>query len=341
MHQINRLLVVDTGITNPYINLAVEEYLYEHWNPGDMILYLWQNESSVVLGQNQSVYSQCNLDVIRLYEINIVRRKSGGGAVYHDLGNLNYTFISQYYDEVCSDNLKIVCDALSALGINAVSSGRNDILADGKKISGNAFLRDDKKICHHGTLLIDCDLSLMYDALNVMPSKWKDKGIDSVRSRTVNISDINSNVTVGKVKKALSEMFVSVSDDAKVLFYRNLSDITENIDDIQKLSEVYSSDKWIFEKKIMETLWTSDKFSWGEAEIKICLKKNHISDMIIFSDMIEMNVIPKIIRHLLNKQFTYQAISEGCDSAKDECTFISEKKIISDIEKMLLSEMIK
>ena len=164
--------------TNPNINLATEEYLFTHCE--DDIFMLWQNEPTVVIGKNQNAFAELNMDYIKNNNIHVVRRITGGGAVYHDLGNVNYTFISGKKGSVGIDFeyfTKPIIHALPSLGISAELSGRNDILIDGKKISGNAQHTSGNRVLHHGTLLFDSDLSVLSDALKVDEEKIKAKAI--------------------------------------------------------------------------------------------------------------------------------------------------------------------
>lgn len=331
-----KLLIVDVGIIDPYINLAIEELLYNSYEENSLVLFLWQNNNSVVVGQNQSVYSQCNMDIIKANKINVVRRKSGGGAVYHDLGNLNYTFISNYHDSVISDNVNIIISSLNMLGINAVPTGRNDIMVSDKKISGNAFYRDDHKICHHGTILVDSDLSMMYDVLNVETDKWKDKGIDSARGRTINLKEINPDISVDKIKKCLYDI-LSVSYSV-IETYHSFFDLIKNVDDINKIAMLYSSKSWIFEKKFNESLELRRKYSWGSLQIKLIIDNNSISDCLMFSDALETEIIQSINNVLKGIQFCSLSIKNAFNILYATRMTEAEKSIASDIELLLISK---
>ena len=175
---------------DPYLNLAIEEYLFR--NTTDDIFMLWQNEPTVVIGKNQNVYAEINREYTKEHNIKIARRITGGGAVYHDLGNVNYTFISSRNKEGIDFKYFTapIIDALKAIGVNAELSGRNDITVNCKKISGNAQYSTDTRTLHHGTLLFDSDLSVLSSALNVDEEKIRSKAISSTRSRVINIKDL-------------------------------------------------------------------------------------------------------------------------------------------------------
>ena len=183
-----RLHYLETGSTDPAYNLAFEEYVLTHRMDGDYLI-LWQNDNTVVVGQNQNTAAEINRAFVEAHGVHVVRRTTGGGAVYHDLGNLNYSFITD--EEAGSLRLERftapVVDALASLGLQAEASGRNDILVEGRKVSGTAQRVYKTRILHHGTLLFDSDPDMVAGALNVDPEKFRSKGRKSVRSRIGNI----------------------------------------------------------------------------------------------------------------------------------------------------------
>ena len=176
--------------TDPAFNLACEEYLLYHTE--DEVLMLWQNASAIIVGKNQNTAAEINREFVTAHQIPVIRRLTGGGAVYHDLGNLNYTFIKRHSRDAFNDYRSFaapVIDLLAEFGITATLSGRNDILVNGKKISGNAQVAHGDSVLHHGTLLFSSDMTFLSQALNVHPLKVKSKGVASVRSRVANLSD--------------------------------------------------------------------------------------------------------------------------------------------------------
>lgn len=185
---------LETGSQSPYYNLAFEEYVLTHRTQGDYLL-LWQNENTIVVGQNQNTEAEINRPFVEAHHINVVRRSTGGGAVYHDLGNLNYSFITDVGDDGISIRrfTEPVVAALRSLGLNAEASGRNDILVEGRKVSGTAQRRHGGRILHHGTLLFDANPGMVAGALNVDPEKFRSKSTKSVRSRIGNIRDFLPN----------------------------------------------------------------------------------------------------------------------------------------------------
>ena len=186
---INRLSYFISSSTNPYLNLAVEEYLLETVKPNQLILYLWQNERTVVIGKNQNAWKECRFQELEADGGHLARRLSGGGAVFHDLGNLNFTFLMPSSDYDLSKQMSVILEAVRSLGIDAQKSGRNDVTVDGKKFSGNAFCQKGTNSYHHGTLMLRVDTQKVARYLNVSEKKLRSKGVSSVTSRVCNLCD--------------------------------------------------------------------------------------------------------------------------------------------------------
>lgn len=184
-----KLSYFDLTTTDPAFNLATEEYIFDSMPKNRMYLLLWQNDNAIIIGKHQNTLAQINTDFVNRKGIRVVRRLSGGGAVYHDMGNLNFTVIADAEGE--GINFERFCDmviaALDKAGIRAERNGRNDMVIDGKKFSGNAQYIKNGRVMHHGTLLFDSDMTVLSQALHVDPEKIQSKGIQSVRSRVTNI----------------------------------------------------------------------------------------------------------------------------------------------------------
>lgn len=221
--------------TDPYMNLAIEEYLFRYST--DDIFILWQNRPTVVIGKNQNAYIETNISFLTENNIMLARRITGGGAVYHDSGNLNYTFISKRQNgEINFEYFTSpVIEALRSLGLDAQLSGRNDILVNDRKISGNAQCNSGERVLHHGTLLFDSDLTVLSSVLNVDVEKIKAKALMSVRSRVTNIRSILKNdITVDEFIKEIEKFVLDkfnpeiisppVCDEVDELYRRNCSD---------------------------------------------------------------------------------------------------------------------
>ena len=207
---IQTLTTYESMTTDPYTNLAVEEYLTFHAEPGECILYLWQNAHTVVIGRNQNCWKECRVSELEADGGHLVRRLSGGGAVYHDLGNLNFTFCMRKEDADVDRQLQVIIEAVASFGLTAEKTGRNDVAINGQKFSGNAFF--DSKGCyyHHGTLLLNVDTASMSRFLNPSKAKLQSKGVSSVRSRVVNLSSLCPHITVDTMKQAMFTAFSKV-----------------------------------------------------------------------------------------------------------------------------------
>ena len=196
--------------TNPYRNLAVEQYLLEHVPRDACILYLWQNRHTVVIGRNQNAWQECRTARLEADGGFLARRLSGGGAVFHDLGNLNFTFLVNKADYSVEKQLSVIVEACRSLGIPAERSGRNDVLTGGRKFSGNAFYEHQGRCYHHGTLLVDVDMEAMGRYLSPSTAKLQAKGVSSVRSRVVNLRELRRDLTIPMLREALTGAFSQV-----------------------------------------------------------------------------------------------------------------------------------
>ena len=248
---------------DPYLNLAVEEYLFR--NSDDDIFMLWQNDKTVVIGKNQNVYAEINEDFLKEEGITVARRITGGGAVYHDLGNLNYTFISSSRDKGIDFEYftEPILEALRALGISPTLSGRNDLEVSGLKFSGNAQYNDGKRVLHHGTLLFDSDLTVLSKALSVDEEKLKAKAIKSTRSRVTNLRPlIDRELTV--------EDFIAIISDFVIKKYSpEIISPPENAE-IERLQRRNSKKEWIYPDRDYLSGYTvrrKKKFFFGLLEV--------------------------------------------------------------------------
>ena len=303
---INKIKIYDNASLNPYHNLAVEEYLMMHTGDSELIVYLWQNEHTIVIGRNQNVWQECKVSEFTKDGGRIVRRLSGGGAVYHDLGNLNFTFCVKKADYDVDKQLEVILTAVQLLGINARKTGRNDITIEGRKFSGNAFYRTGQYCYHHGTLLLDADTEKMVQYLNVDTAKLQSKGVSSVKARVTNLknycADINRRLITEKIKTALKNVYecdIGIIKD---------TDLNEN--EIIRLENKFSDWNWIFGRKIPFTNQISRRSVWGNMDIHIVVDEGRIRDIEIYSDMLEQDFIPKMKDILKNCRYDKNIIAE-------------------------------
>jgi len=278
------MLCIKNNRTNPYFNLAAEEYVLKNFT--DDCFMLWRNNSSIIVGKHQNTLAEINIECVKEKNIDVVRRLSGGGAVFHDLGNLNFTFIKNVTGDSALVDFKKhtqpIVEVLQNLGVNAKFEGRNDIMIDGKKISGNAEHVFKKRVLHHGTLLFSSQISDLSDALKVNPLKYQDKGVKSVRSRVTNIRDhIPNKMSVNEFHDEILK-FIMNSDATSKLYEYSAKDIKE----IETLvSDKYSTWEWNFGYSPKYNFEKSIKTSGGNVEIQMNIEKGIIQDINFFGDL--------------------------------------------------------
>ncbi|MFA9381455.1 MAG: biotin/lipoate A/B protein ligase family protein, partial [Acetanaerobacterium sp.] len=256
---ITKLKYLQTVNTVPYNNLATEAYLLESVPNDTCILYLWQNRNTVVIGKNQNAWKECRISELESDDVFLVRRLSGGGAVYHDLGNLNFTFLVPTGDYDVSRQLDVILKAVGSFGLKVQNSGRNDIVAENRKFSGNAFYHSQGHSYHHGTLLVNVDMGKLSRYLNVSLPKLQSKGVDSVKARVVNLSELCSGITIDSLVPRLIQAFGEVYN----LPPTPLSETELDKNRIAELTTKFSSWEWRFGRKIPFTWQTEERFTWG------------------------------------------------------------------------------
>ncbi len=278
------LVYADTFL--PYRNQAVEEYLLRGVGEGSCILYLWQNRRTVVIGRNQNCLAECKVSQLEQDGGHLARRLSGGGAVFHDLGNLNFSFIAADPDYDIKRQQQVILRAISSLGLSPELTGRNDICIDGRKFSGNAFISSGKRHCHHGTLMICADTSDMSGYLNVDMAKLESKGVRSVRARVVNLAELDAGITVDRVKNALREAFA---------FEYGLTprEIKPSELDSEKLNELtlrFASDEWRLGAEPDCSIRLKKRFLWGMAELCLGTEGNRVKSVAFFTDSLDSEI---------------------------------------------------
>ncbi len=289
---------------NPYHNLALEEYLLNHVKQDECILYLWQNEKTVVIGKNQNPWKECRIKELEENGGKLVRRLSGGGAVFHDLGNLNFTFLVNKENYNLEKQLDVILKAVNHLSIPAEKSGRNDITVEGRKFSGNAFYSDGKQAYHHGTLLINVNMDNLSKYLNVSPDKLVSKGVDSVRSRVINLSEYQERLNINIMKNELIRAFGEVYGyEPKPLAAERI-----NHKEIEDLSKKYSSWDWIFGKKIPFNYLIEKRLEWGNIEIEFHIEAGIVQECMAYSDSMDTGFINLIPDSFKNCLFTGEAL---------------------------------
>ena len=274
---------IDWKETDPQINLAFEEYVFNQMDQDQSYFLLWQNDNAVIVGKHQNTIEEINQEYIRENDIKVVRRLSGGGAVYHDLGNLNFTFIVNDRGREQFDFqtfTRPLVEALKTLGVNAEFNSRNDIAIDGKKFSGNSQYAKRGRILHHGTILFNSNLATIQSALKVKKDKIESKGIKSVKSRVTNITDyLDETYTMEDFKAAL----------LKAMFANdNLEKITLSNEEIQAIerlkTEKYATWDWNYGKSPQYNLRKERKCDFGLITVLLQVEKGEIKDLHFYGD---------------------------------------------------------
>ena len=265
---IEKITYIESDQFSPYRNLAVEEYLLLHCEDKECILYLWQNQNTVVIGRNQNAWKECRTTKLEEEGGHLARRLSGGGAVYHDLGNMNFTFLINKEEYNLDRQLQVIIGAMEILGLKAEKSGRNDILIDGKKFSGNAFYEQEKHCYHHGTIMVGVNMETLSRYLTVSKDKLKSKGVDSVKSRVTNLRDYLPELTMEELKVALKQSFEKVYG-LKVRD-KKIEDLDTGV--IAEREKFFSSWNWLYGRKIDFQYELSHRFGWGGITLQFAVE---------------------------------------------------------------------
>ena len=323
------MLFIHNTETDPFYNLAAEEFLVKEFS--EEIFMLWQNHNTIVIGRNQNTLAEINYDYVKENDISVVRRMSGGGAVFHDMGNINFTFIVNAGDDDFSNYAKFtgpVIDFLQSLGAKAELRGRNDLVIDDKKISGNAQYMHKDRMLHHGTLLYSSEESKLGEALRVSDDKVKSKGIKSVRSRITNISNYLENpMSPAEFIRAFADFMVTNNPDCK--YY----DLNQHRAEITKLrDEKYATWDWNFGYSPAYSFSKKERYPFGGVEVQMDIDKNSvISDVKIFGDFFSkepVSTLEDALRGVLHEQETITAALKKVN-VSDCISGITEEEFIN------------
>lgn len=320
---------IDNNCTDPYFNLALEEYLLREKN-GEYFV-LWRDEPCIVVGKNQNTLSEINEEYIKKHDIKVVRRQSGGGAVFHDLGNLNFTFIVEDDGKRFNDFETFVIPiigVLNELGVKAEFSGRNDLLIDGKKFSGNAQCKYKNRVMHHGTLLFSSDIVNLSDALISKPIKFSDKAVKSVSSRITNISEhLQESFSVIDFKNKIFEYIGREEKDKVITTLDN-----EEIEEIKNLVKTkYETWQWNFGQSPKYNFYNEEKLSAGTIELSIDVEKGIMQHIRIFGDFFGEGNIEDIEKALIGKKHNTEEIHRVIDNINIKNYFgnVSKQELLS------------
>ena len=317
------MLCIPNQNTDPYFNLAAEEYILKNFKENCFVL--WRSKPSIIIGKHQNTLAEINIDFVQEQKIPVIRRLSGGGTVFHDLGNINFSFFQNVGEK---ENLvdfkrytKPILEVLHELAIDAKFEGRNDIMIDGKKISGNAEHVFKKRVLHHGTLLFSSEISNLSQALKVNPLIYQDKGVKSVRSRVTNITDhLKEKITVKEFyNKILSHI---LSSDSEAIIY----EFTQNdIEQINKLvNEKYTSWEWNYGYSPKYNFEKSQITSQGTLDVQLIVEKGYIKELKIKSSFLDEKIISRIEIALKGVKHELLSVRKELQNMKLNSTQVTE-----------------
>lgn len=325
---IRQLKLLQWDGLDPYENLAVEQHLMETVEQDACILYLWQNRSTVVIGRNQNAWKECCTTQLEEDGGHLARRLSGGGAVFHDLGNLNFTFLVHTENYDLRRQTEVILRACRALGIPAERSGRNDLLADGRKFSGNAFYQHHGRSYHHGTLLLDVDTERMSRYLRPSEAKLSAKGVDSVRSRVVNLRELLPGLTIEELRTQLAAAFGEV-------YGLPVEPMTADALDraaVETIAQHNRQWEWNYGVRLPCTLSCGQKFDWGEVQLELQVESGIVRRVEVFSDAMDWSFPEQVKTALTGSRFTLPELCRriralDVPQAEELCRLLEQQKI--------------
>jgi len=301
---IRKIFIYNAQGTDPHENLAAEKALMDALAPGEAMLYLWQNLNTVVIGRNQNAWLECRTSLLNEEGGKLARRLSGGGAVYHDLGNLNFTFLMCREDYDLDKQIAVIQRACALAGIRAEKSGRNDLLADGRKFSGNAFYQDRLHAYHHGTLMVDVDKEKLGRYLSPPKAKLQAKGVASVRSRVVNLKELSPALTIDGMRAYMTQAFQDVYGLTPSEFIPDADEQAE----IRRLKEVYGSWEYLYGAPLAFTFACEEKFDWGYIQLQLDAKGGIIETVGINTDAMDWTLPELIVKVLKGCRFETESM---------------------------------
>lgn len=308
-------------------NLAMDEWFLDHLGPEDMLLYFYINKNAVIIGKNQNPWKECDLDAMERDQVQLVRRITGGGAVYHDQGNLNFSFIAGEGRYDVQRQMQVILQAVRFFGIPCEFSGRNDLLADGKKFSGNAFCARGQLRQHHGTLLLRSDLGRLKNYLQVDPRKLRAKGVSSVRSRVCNLSEFTEAVTIESMLAAIRLAYEAEYGPAEDFVFQ-----PEQVAGVVPYYEKQQSWQWRLGKTPVFDLELDTRFPWGGVQLLLTLREGRVEQVEAFSDAMDADLAEELRARLTGCRFQSQAMAaaltaSGKQPLHDIAAFLLEQKL--------------
>ena len=321
---IQKLQFFISDTVDPHLNLAKEKLLFDAVDAETLILYLWQNQNTVVIGKNQNAVSECRTELLKEEGGTLARRLSGGGAVFHDLGNLNFTFLCSTENLEIPKHMQVIREACRLAGIETELSGRNDILADGRKFSGNAFYNSRGHSYHHGTILIEANMEKLGRYLTPPKAKLEAKGVKSVRSRVVNLTELAPSLTCEKMKEFLLAALETVYG-IKPEAYRELPG-----DTLSELAAHYGSWEFLYGSPLPFNLSCEGRLPFGNIEWQMRVENGIITALRLYTDALDTELSVKVEKALVSLPFDLPTISDALVKALNEVDALALIALLSD-----------
>lgn len=306
------MIYIESPSTDPYFNLALEQYVFDTMDEKESYFMLWHNDNAIIIGKHQNTIQEINTDFVKEKDIKVVRRLSGGGAVYHDLGNINFTFIvpaqKKYGEFKFSDFCVPVVETLKTIGVNAEISGRNDMTIGGKKFSGNSQYAKRGKIMHHGTIMYDSDLDVVTNSLKVSGDKIQSKGVSSIRDRVTNIKPhLTEDIPIEEFKQRLVE---NIFNGAPIKQYFLTEEDIANVNEMR--DETYATWEWNYGFSPQYSIRKERRFpDVGKIEVYMEVEDGLITKFDVAGDYFGNGNKEDLQNLLIGKQAKAEAIEEA------------------------------
>ena len=291
--------------SEPGRNFALESTLLDNVLPGEMILYLWQNNNTVLIGRNQDTYKEVNLDSIDRDGVHLMRRVSGGAAIYHDSGTLNYSFVARDTDFSIDRQINIINDAICSLGIPAEIREKRSIFVNGKKVSGSAYYHHNGASIQQSSILVSCDLDKVMEYIVPDPEKFEKRGLAPINTRVANLCETIPSLTVEEVAKAV----IKTCEDAFKTKYELYP--MPNRDLVEQKEFMFNSKLWTYGRPIQVDHYCEKRFPWGEVRLEFQVENGEVADARVWSDSAEPSVITDMNKVLIGVPFTTKGLTSA------------------------------
>jgi lipoate-protein ligase A len=340
----NKLRILIAQTFDPWFNLATEEWIFKHLDPTVHTLFLWRNQATVVIGRSQNPWAECNIQAMAADGVILARRSTGGGAVYQDLGNTNFTFLNSQANYNKHTNTKIITDALAQFNVKSYASGRNDIVMqhlDGseRKISGSAYRETKDRAFHHGTLLVNVDLSKLQQYLTPKQKKLQAKGVKSVRSRVINLAEYNDDVSHERICDAIITTFCQHYQAECAIEYLDPQHL-QHLPELDELYNHYKNWHWRYGKTLEFTHHLNQYFSWGSIDLHLQCHQGKITNVQIFTDGLQPEIFDDLAMILPGTDYAGAAIAHKISSNLPTDSILAQNtNITNDLKNWLVQEI--